>query len=496
MDALENSKRIQERIPIMKTTTHPRTQRAINGLLLLALSFSLFFATAHRGAQANQTTTEGKNTTTTAVASSKSSPGASTSAQFAALEPLANATPQELGAVTTLLQGRIVVARASTPAPPKAPVVAPSKAWQNLLRHSNSFDEGILFQHEDGTTFATTSESEPIFNPASNTKLATSLAVLRKFGPDYKFTSEVRTNGTIDKTGELKGDLIITGGYMLFGDRQAHELASLLNKSKIKSISGDIYVSPDFSMNLASTGLTAGQQLLTILDPWYQKQHQGFNPRAHQAQIIVGGIVKLGSPQGQTTVLATHTSPPLRDMLKLMLAYSDNEMAERFGAMIGGPDALTSFVVHDLGVPESEVHFASTSGLLVNRISPRAMMTVLRTLRSEAQAHGLQLSALLDVAGVEKGTLSHRFQGAYGRTVIAKTGTLPETDMGVSALSGEVHTRRGTFLFVIFDKRGNVAVFRKRQDQLVQQFERDYGGPAPIAYTSYLDRIEQEDQWH
>jgi D-alanyl-D-alanine carboxypeptidase/D-alanyl-D-alanine-endopeptidase (penicillin-binding protein 4) len=388
------------------------------------------------------------------------------------------------------------VQAASAPAAPKAPVVAPSKSWQNLLHHSDSFDEGILFQHEDGTTFASENDSQSIFNPASNTKLATSLAVLRKFGPDYKFTTEVRTNGTVDKNGALKGDLYITGGYMLFGDRQAHELATILNESKVKSVSGDIYVSPDFSMNLAATGLAAGQELLTILDPWHQKRHQGFNPRAHQSQVIVWGNAKLGAPQGTTTLLATHASPPLRDMLKLMLAYSDNEMAERFGAMIGGPDALTAFVVHDLGVPESEVHFASTSGLYVNRISPRAMMKVLRALRSEAQAHGLQLSALLDVAGgVEKGTLRHRFQGAYLRTVVAKTGTLPETDAGVSTLSGEVHTRRGTFLFVIFEKRGNVDVFRKRQDQLVQQFEKDYGGPAPIAYKSYLDRIEREDAW-
>jgi D-alanyl-D-alanine carboxypeptidase len=79
--------------------------------------------------------------------------------------------------------------------------------------------------------------------------------------------------------------------------------------------------------------------------------------------------------------------------------------------------------------------------------------------------------------------------------VVAKTGTLPETDDGVSTLSGEVHTRKGTFLFVIFEKHGNVAIFRKRQDQLVEQFEKDYGGPAPIAYKSYLDRIEQEDKW-
>jgi D-alanyl-D-alanine carboxypeptidase/D-alanyl-D-alanine-endopeptidase (penicillin-binding protein 4) len=478
----------------MKTYIRTRKPRLTSLTFVVVLSAFLFLLTSHHSVQANQPADA--KSLTTAAAATTSPKEAFASAQNATGIALATAAaPEGLTTVPSMLQATSAGSGTPVPPLPKAPVVAPSKAWQNLLLHSNSFDEGILFQHEDGTTFASENDSQAIFNPASNTKLATSLAVLRKFGPDYKFQTEVRTNGEVDKTGALKGDLYITGGYMLFGDRQAHELATILNKAKIKSVSGDIYVSPGFSMNLAVSGLTAGQELLTILDPWHKKRHQGFNPRAHQAQVIVWGTAKLGAPQGTTTLLATHASPPLRDMLKLMLAYSDNEMAERFGAMIGGPDGLTAFVVHDLGVPESEVHFASTSGLYVNRISPRAMMTVLRALRSEAQAHGLQLSALLDVAGVEKGTLAHRFQGAFGRTVIAKTGTLPETDAGISALSGEVHAGKGTFLFVIFEKRGNVDVFRKRQDQLVQQFEKDYGGPAPIAYKSYLDRIEQEDHW-
>jgi D-alanyl-D-alanine carboxypeptidase/D-alanyl-D-alanine-endopeptidase (penicillin-binding protein 4) len=464
----------------MKTSRQAQHPGRASLLLIAALSLTLFITDSHHAVQAN----EGTGAAKSAVATSAVTPSPEGIAPGA--KPDATAPPVAVA---------VTLATAAPAAIPKAPVVNPSQAWQNLLRHGASFDEGIYFQHEDGTTFASVNEAEPIFNPASNTKIATSLAVLRKFGPDFKFTTEVRTTGEVSKTGELKGDLYITGGYMLFGDRQAHELAAFLNKSKIKSITGDIYVSPDFSMNLSASGLEAGRQLLTILDPWYQKKHQGYNTRRHQAQIILWGTVKLGSPQGETRLLATHKSPPLRDMLKLMLAYSDNEMAERFGTMIGGGDGLTAFVVHDLGVPASEVHFASTSGLYVNRISPRAMMTVLRAFRAEAQAHGLQLSALLDVAGSEKGTLSHRFQGTFARTVIAKTGTLPETDEGVSALSGEVHTRRGTFLFVIFEKRGNVAQFRNRQDQLVQQFEKDYGGPAPIAYQSYLDRIEQEDQW-
>ena len=88
-----------------------------------------------------------------------------------------------------------------------------------------------------------------------------------------------------------------------------------------------------------------------------------------------------------------------------MLCHSDNTMAELFGEMIGGPQALTDFVINQVGVPADEVHFASTSGLEVNRISPRAMMKVLRALRDELAKHNLEFSDVLAVAGIDDGTL-------------------------------------------------------------------------------------------
>ncbi len=378
---------------------------------------------------------------------------------------------------------------------PKAPPVAPSSAWKKLLPHKGSFQEGILIEHENGTNFVSIDADKPIFNPASTTKLATTLAVLRKFGPEHQFVTEVRATGSVNAAGELKGDLYVTGNDMLFGDRQARELAHLLAVHKIKSIEGDVYVSPDFSMNLESTGATAGRQLLKVLDPWFQKKHQGVNLHKSQPQVLIRGSLKLGLPPNDSTFIASHTSPPLKDMLKIMLCFSDNTMAQRFGDMIGGPEALTMFVRNELKVPADEVHFASTSGLYVNRVSPRAMLTILKALRAEVAAHGMQLSDILAVAGVDQSTLKKRFTGSYAGSVVAKTGTLTDTDQGVSALSGEVHTKKGTFLFVVFEIHGSYSQFRVRQNVLMQQFESDYGGPAPLDYKSFVDRIDREDKW-
>ncbi|MGH9550292.1 MAG: D-alanyl-D-alanine carboxypeptidase, partial [Terriglobales bacterium] len=93
--------------------------------------------------------------------------------------------------------------------------------------------------------------------------------------------------------------------------------------------------------------------------------------------------------------------------------------------------------------------------------------------------------------------LKHRLnQPGQSGSVIAKTGTLTETDAGVSALSGEIHTADGaTYLFVIFQMHGDVLAFRKRQDALVTKFQSNHGGAEPIAYVPILPRIDGEDFW-
>jgi D-alanyl-D-alanine carboxypeptidase/D-alanyl-D-alanine-endopeptidase (penicillin-binding protein 4) len=178
-----------------------------------------------------------------------------------------------------------------------------------------------------------------------------------------------------------------------------------------------------------------------------------------------------------------------------MLCYSDNDMAERFGKMIGGPSAVTREVI-SLGVDPGEVNFTTTSGLGVNRISPRAMLAVVRALRLKLQQNKLELSDLLTVSGIDVGTMHNRLNWSPVRgSVISKTGTLPETDKGVKALSGELHTNQGAFLFVILEIHGNVSTFRQREDSLVAQFEKAHGGAKAIRYTPIIPRVNAEESW-
>jgi D-alanyl-D-alanine carboxypeptidase/D-alanyl-D-alanine-endopeptidase (penicillin-binding protein 4) len=127
---------------------------------------------------------------------------------------------------------------------------------------------------------------------------------------------------------------------------------------------------------------------------------------------------------------------------------------------------------------------ASTSGLGVNRFTPRAMMKILRGLRQELQKNELTLADILPVAGIDPGTLEDRYTDPTDRgSVIAKTGTLVRTDGGASSLVGQMRTKSGrVVLFVILNQHGNVVRFRQNQDGIVAAIQNSLGGPAPFDY--------------
>ena len=106
-------------------------------------------------------------------------------------------------------------------------------------------------------------------------------------------------------------------------------------------------------------------------------------------------------------------------------------MAERLGDSLGGRESVNRQVVSILGIPADEVQFGSLSGLGINRVTPRAMMKILRGLRNELQKNRLSPADIMPVAGIDPGTLEDRFTGlAWKGSVIAKTGTLGRTDGG------------------------------------------------------------------
>ena len=355
--------------------------------------------------------------------------------------------------------------------------------------------QGVLIETLDGRTVSSQSVDQPL-NPASAIKLATALVALKNFGPQHRFMTGFWTNGTFDKaTGQIQGNLYVTGSDPSFHYEHAVMIARDLNNMGIRSVTGDLVISAGFTMNFNSSPRRSGELLYDTLDStlrsseaarsWiYERTTLGDQLSLQTVPTVaVMGDIQVGSVAPRARLLLTHKSSKLTNILKVLLCYSNNFMAERIGDSLGGTKSVTRQIVN-LGIPSEEVHLASLSGLGVNRVTPRAMMKIFRALRSELQKNKLSPADIMPVAGIDPGTLEDRFAGpGWQGSVIAKTGTLIRTDAGASSLVGQMRTAKGeTLLFVILNQRGSVLRFRENQDNLVMQVQNSRGGPKPFNY--------------
>jgi len=356
--------------------------------------------------------------------------------------------------------------------------------------------QGVLIETLDGKVVSSQNEYEQ-FNPASTLKLATALVALRTLGPEHRFATGVWTDGVLDKTtGVLNGNLYISGRDPSFHYEHGVLLARELNKLGIKQVSGDLIVAPGFIMNFSASATRSGERLYDTLDSTlrhaeavraWNYERTVLNDRASLEtvpSVAVMGAVAVAPVTPTAKLLLTQRSSKLVDILKVLLCYSNNFMAERIGEALGGPESVRQQLITQLKLGPDEIRIASLSGLGVNRISPRVMMKIYRELRSELQKHGLTPASILPVAGIDPGTLEDRFDGlAWRGSVIAKTGTLVRTDGGASSLVGQMRAANGeVLLFVIMNQRGSVWRFRENQDYLVMLVQNSRGGPKAFEY--------------
>ncbi len=334
-------------------------------------------------------------------------------------------------------------------------------------------------------------------NPASAVKLATALVALKSFGPQHRFSTGFWTNGTFDKaTGTINGNLYVSGRDPSFHYEHAVLMARQLNALGIRTVTGDLIIAPGFTMNFNWSARRSGEGLYDTLDAtlrpavatsaWhYARTLVGENvSQLPTPSVAVMGEVAVDAVAPGAKLLLTHHSSKLTDILKVLLCYSNNFMSERLGDSVGGVESVRRVLITSLAIPPEELRLASLSGLGVNRVTPRAMMTIFRALREELRKYKLSTTDIMPVAGIDPGTLEDRFSDLGSRgSVIAKTGTLIRTDGGVSALVGQMKTGSGEILlFVILNQRGNVARFRDNQDFLIRQVQSTRGGAKAFDY--------------
>lgn len=355
---------------------------------------------------------------------------------------------------------------------------------------------GVLVEDLQGN-IVVESYSSFTFNPASNVKVATAYAVLKTFGPDYRFPTNVWTDGTIDRTsGTLYGNVYVSGRDPIFNYEHAVAITNELNRLGVSQISGDLIVTDNFAMNFNTSSLRAGTLLSATMSSAKRSSSATSAWLTHLANagkygqassapsVSVSGAVYVQPMPSNVRLLFTHESAPMREIVKATMCYSNNFLAERLGDMLGGPYAVARVVQLNAGIAPQEFFLQTASGLGINRVTPRAQMKLLRAFRNDLARYKMTFADIMPVAGVDKGTLENRFDTDFSKgSVVGKTGTLGNTDSGVSSLSGEINTRNGKLLFVIFNQRGNVRSFRSFQNNYVSLIQGQFGGAAQMTYN-------------
>lgn len=361
------------------------------------------------------------------------------------------------------------------------PVLAAVDNYINRLSADGAYadQQAVLIQTLSGRVLADYNSDRPL-NPASVMKLATSYLALKHFGPDYRFKTVIFTNGLIDPEQQtLLGDLIIESeGDPNFTFIDAHTMAAQLRSQGIRRVEGALRLQGPFRFRHRSSTEFAYARWKQILGLNFAKEPAA-QPDVDKAERLV---------------LATHESQTVRELLLYMNAHSDNFYADQLGAAMGGPSVLQTELMTEFHLNNDTLCINYCSGLDYNRITPRASIAILHKMINLLGTHQLRIEDIMPVAGVDSGTLLTRLRqpGVVG-SVVAKTGTLNNTDRGVSTLQGVIYTEKyGPLLFAIFNMGGGVHYFRRQQDRFLMEAMAELETTLQAVRTDNILAPEQE----
>jgi serine-type D-Ala-D-Ala carboxypeptidase/endopeptidase (penicillin-binding protein 4) len=348
---------------------------------------------------------------------------------------------------------------------------------------------------------------------ASLTKVATTLAALKTWGPKHQFQTQIQVLGQVLDGGVLQGDLLIQcDGDPLLVTSEAIAIGNQLNQLGLRKVTGNLIIGGPLSINFSQDIVAGGDRLKQIWNstqwtPDIEQVHAWMPKGTPKPNLIVEGRIgetnpfenRIGKP------LLSHTSLPLTDLLKYMNVYSNNPMAEWFADRLGGPEVIRNIAVQTGRISPKEIILKNGSGLEQNnKLSPRAVVGLFQAIQVELQPHHLTLETLFPVMGQDKGTVEKRHMPS---ATVVKTGTLWNT----SGLAGMIQTRRyGPVWFAVMNRGEDYTDgFRNAQDRFLKSLV-DYWGtdlersdrplpdpampdPATLQRRTLLNRFMQND---
>jgi D-alanyl-D-alanine carboxypeptidase/D-alanyl-D-alanine-endopeptidase (penicillin-binding protein 4) len=351
-------------------------------------------------------------------------------------------------------------------------------------------DQGVYVEAASGKVLLAQAAAQPV-HPASVSKVPTTLALLRKLGPEHRFVTTFATSGQV-VDGVLLGDLLVEdGGDPALVDEDALLVADRLLELGIRRVAGglrsrstlifDWHSDADGALlrralsGSISPAALAAVRTFELEDPDGSAPKPGsLQPQGIRFEPAVAPTEAKGAPPaatGPVTVrpLVIHRSQPLLALAKSLNDYSNNifkPLADEAGGAASVESLARSVVPEAM---RNEITLGDGAGTdPMNRLSPRVTVNLLRALDKELHATGHALFDILPVAGIDDGTLRHRLDapGEAGR-VVGKTGTFG--DYGASALVGAISTSdQGTVYFAILNHGVPVPEARRRQDRFVR----------------------------
>ncbi|HKV39357.1 MAG TPA: D-alanyl-D-alanine carboxypeptidase, partial [Blastocatellia bacterium] len=316
---------------------------------------------------------------------------------------------QPSGPVQPGLQGQ--------PMAPAVPVNPLASAFTDSMTDYgfNPESQGYILETLDGKVLAENNADQPM-NPASVTKVCTSLAVISQLGPDFRFRTMIYTDGYLEPaTGILHGSLYVMGsGDPAFLTENAMLIADQLGRHGIRSVDGNLVVEGQFYFNFSDSHDASAKAfraaLMTDLSKakdsaayqrflgmraadlersriTFAEAKSAVPPSSGQPAVASSnGAAEKGAEHsavpemkqqpapaipylkisGETVVqpgisttnlklLAVHTSLPLVRVLKGQNDFSNNWMATVIGNLVGGPAAVDRFLEHSIGLRPDEI---------------------------------------------------------------------------------------------------------------------------------------------
>ncbi len=401
-----------------------------------------------------------------------------------------------------------------------------------------SMNDQCFMDYEDDKKQITGGASEKKFQLASTSKLATSYWALKKWGPNYRFTTRFHVfniNGTT-------ADVHIEGGKdPFFGRGMGYfvisEFVSKLGITNVRNLTFDenfkIFLNVmDYQKKItaqdAKTFYKSPQQVKIVLNEFLQgsinkdkyiaiseksKRINGFS-FDRNVRFNVENIDYLNSQQFEKThdvnVVKNENiyeikSAPLYRALKEMNLHSHNYIADMIYLAVSGVDLsnpnfdgllsaasqkFAPFIKSSLDLDASDIAFVNgdgdakrtASGKVYNMATCRAMLEIIGGLKSLLGKSDMDLEDVMAVSGVEQSTLGMRYVGIPG-LVIAKTGTVANA----VTLAGQLNTKDGEILFVYMTHTNGMGQSNKARDLIKKQVVgkiREHDGGDPVEYES------------